>query len=98
MLLEGGSDVREQHKWSVLVRLGQGGSEGFEDAKLGQECAAIVHVGLVFTRPMKCFPGQDLQPIEIDAMAFVKLNVTFREIFSDNADQFHRAEKAGGHG
>src|SRR5712671_2097287 len=57
----------------------------------------MVHVRFIFTRPMKGFSAKDLQPIEIDTMAPVQLNVTPGKIVTDNSHQFHRAEETGGY-
>ena len=43
---------------------------------------------------MKRFAGQNLQAFEINFVPVIKLDVFFGEIVADDADQFHRAEKA----
>src|SRR5256885_1677759 len=80
------------------MRLRQRGSKSFKHAKLGQQRPAIVHVDFVFAGPMKSFPGKNLQPFEVNAMALIKLNVTLRKIIADDSDKFDRAEKTGRNG
>src|SRR5207249_2828164 len=42
----------------------------------------------------KRFPRQDLQGLQIDAAAFVELEVPPGKVLADDPDQSHRAEKA----
>jgi len=96
MMLQRGGDVGQEHERGALVQLGQGRSEGFKHAELGQQRAAIVHVGLVFARPVKGFAWKHLEPGQINAMALVELQIFFREVIADDADEFDGTEKAGG--
>ena len=80
------------------MRVGQCGSEGFENPQLRQQRPAMIHIRLIFARPMKRFPRQDLQGLQIDAAAFVELQVPLGKILADDADQSHRAEKTGRYG
>ena len=98
VVLERGRDVRQQDERRVLVRLRQRGREGLEHAQLGQQRAAVVHVHLVFARPMKGFAGQNLQAFEVNFVPAIKLEVFLGKILADHADQFDRAEKARGDG
>jgi hypothetical protein len=45
---------------------------------------------------VKGFAGKNLKAFEIDAMAFVKLDVVFGKIVADHSDEFDGTEKAGG--
>ena len=45
---------------------------------------------------MKGFSRQNLEAFEVNAMAFVKLEVLFGKILADNADQFDGAKETGG--
>ena len=96
--LERRRDVGQQDELGVLMRLRQFGRERLKHAQLGQQRAAIVHVRLVFARPVKRFAGQNLQAFEINFVPVIKPDVFFGEIGADDANQFHRAEKARGDG
>jgi len=76
------------------VRLRQRGREGLEDAQLSLERAPAVHVFLVFARPVERLAFADLQPVEVDAVPPVELEVAFGEIVANDADQSHGREKA----
>ena len=47
---------------------------------------------------MKGFAWKDLQSLKIDPMTLVKLQVTFRKIFTHYADELHWTEETCGHG
>src|SRR5258705_476035 len=80
------------------MRLWQYGSESLKDAEFGQQRAAIVHIHFVFAGPMECFAWKNLEALEVDAMAFVKLDVTLGKIIADDSDELNWTEKAGGNG
>ena len=42
--------------------------------------------------------GQNLQPLDADAVPLVEVQVAFGKILADNTDQVHRPKKARGHG
>src|SRR5436190_18415006 len=78
------------------MRFGQRRRKRFENPQLGQQGAAVVHVELVFAGPVESLAGENLQAVQLNAMPAVELDVSFREIFTDDANKFYRAEKAGG--
>ena len=98
MVLERRRDVGQQNERRVLMRLRQHGREGLEHAQLGQQRPAVVHVRLVFAGPVKRFSGQDLEAAQVNFVPAIKLDVFFRKILADNADQFDRREEARGDG
>ena len=51
-----------------------------------------VHVPHVFSRPAKGLSRNNLQPVEVDAAAFQKLDVLLGKILTDNSDQVDRTE------
>ena len=77
--------------------IGKTRSERFEHAEFGQQGSPIVHVSLIFTRPMKGLSRENLQTVEVDAALSIELQVALGEIFPDDADYARWAKKAGGH-
>ncbi|SRR6266704_163489 len=98
MELKRGSDVGQENEGRGLVGLGQGRGEGFENAKLGEERATVVHVDLVLAGPMEGFAGQNLEAFEVNAMAVIELDVSPGKIVADNANEFDGTEETGSHG
>ena len=47
---------------------------------------------------MKGLAGENLEAFEIDAVTFVELDIPFRKILADYADEFYRAEETRGNG
>ena len=80
------------------MRGGQRGQEGFEHAEFGGNCAAVIHVDLVFAGPMKGFAIRDFQSREVNAVAAVKLEVALGKIPAHDADEVDGGEEAGGDG
>lgn len=70
--------------------------KAFEDAELGGECAAVVHVDLVFAGPVEGLAFEDLEAFEIDFVFFVEVQVFAWEVAADNANHFDGSKKAGG--
>ena len=95
MMLQRGRDVRQQHKRRRLITLRQIRRERLEHAQLRRERAALVHVHLVFARPVERLARLHLQAREVEPMALVERGVFLREILANDADEIHVAEKAG---
>jgi hypothetical protein len=66
------------------MRLRQHGREGLEHAEFGQQRAAVVHVRLVFARPVKRFAGQNLQAFQVNFVPAIKLEVFLGKILADD--------------
>src|SRR5215831_6875544 len=77
------------------MSFGESRVERLEHAQFRQQRLAIVHIQLVFARPMESLAGQNLQTFQVNPMPFVELDVALREIVADNTDQLDRAEKTG---
>src|SRR6185436_7354402 len=97
MMLQARSNICQEDKGGVLMGLRQSGSKRFKHPQFSNEGAPIVHVQFVLSGPMKGFAGQNLQAFEIDAMAFVKLQIALGKIVTNDADEIDRAKKARGH-
>src|SRR6267142_3961195 len=67
--------------------------ERFEDAKLGQERLAIIHVHLVFARPVKGLARFHLETVQIDFVFAIEVEVALWEIVADNSHHFNRREE-----
>ena len=91
--LQAGRDVGKQHVLGVIVARGQGGREMFKYVELDAAGRARVEVGVVFSRPAKCFAGGDLQPAEVDVAAAKKFDVRLGKILPDNSHEVDVGEK-----
>ena len=97
MDLERRRNVGQQHIRQIPVGFRQRGIERLEHAQFREQRPAIVHVHLIFARPMEGLARQDLQAGQVNLMALIELEVLLGKVFTHHAHQAHGAEKARRH-
>jgi len=98
VMLQGRRNVG-QSTWRFVCRRRAGCGVNFSNTPSSVKSgAAVVHVHLVFARPMKRLARRILQAPEVDPVLAVELKVSLREILAHDPDQVDRTEKARGHG
>src|SRR6266850_2761803 len=98
MELQRRRDVGQQNELRGLMRFRQSGGERFENTQFRQKRPAVIHIDLVFARPMEGLAWQNLETFEINPVSLIEPNVTLWKIVTHNADELDRAEEARGHG
>src|SRR4029077_7512083 len=97
VMLQVGRNVSETHDRSFFVCFGQYRREMLKDIQGDRTRLADVQVPHVFPRPAAGFPGNDLEPGEVNVAWFEKLEVLLGKILTNDSHQIHRAVEACRH-
>ncbi len=77
------------------MSFGQCGVESFEHTQFRQQSPAVVHVRLIFARPVKSLAGEHLQAGQVDLVPLVELHISLGKVLADDPHELNRAEKTG---
>ena len=91
-------DIGEENKGGIPILGWQGRIELFEYVERNGQRPPIVHVPFVFAGPAKRRPRRNFEPLKVDAVFPVQVEIGLWKIVTDNADEIHRCKEAGGNG